>query len=151
MKEGNLVIVESPAKAGTIQKFLGKDFVVKSSFGHIRDLHDKDLSIDVEHGFKPEYVIPQILFQIISERSDLMGVSYTSTRMEHVDFRDSKQRNFVLIVPKADQSQGQSEVLAESLTCTMPISPEVGEDSLAVERKLNGMKAMKMSFLAKEM
>ena len=54
MKEGNLVIVESPAKAGTIQKFLGKDFVVKSSFGHIRDLHDKDLSIDVEHGFKPE-------------------------------------------------------------------------------------------------
>ena len=101
--------------------------------------------------FKPEYVIPQILFQIISEQSDLMGVSYTSTRMEHVDFRDSRQRNFVLIVPKADQSQGQSEVLAESLTCTMPISPEVGEDSLAVERKLNGMKAMKMSFLAKEM
>lgn len=101
--------------------------------------------------FKPEYVIPQILFQIISERSDLMGVSYTSTRMEHVDFRDSRQRNFVLIVPKADQSKGQSEVLAESLTCTMPISPEVGDDSLAVERKLNGMEAMKMSFLAKEM
>ena len=54
-------------------------------------------------------------------------------------------------MPKADQSQGQSEVLAESLTCTMPISPEVGEDSLAVERTLNGMEAMKMSFLAKEM
>ena len=47
-KEGkNLVIVESPAKAGTIQKFLGEDFIVKSSFGHIRDLQDNELSIDV--------------------------------------------------------------------------------------------------------
>ena len=67
MKEGNLVIVESPAKAGTIQKFLGKDFVVKSSFGHIRDLHDKDLSIDVEHGFKPEYVIPADKKKVVAE------------------------------------------------------------------------------------
>ena len=59
MKDGkNLVIVESPAKAGTIQKFLGNDYIVKSSFGHIRDLHDNELSIDVEDGFKPEYVIP---------------------------------------------------------------------------------------------
>ena len=56
--EGNLVIVESPAKAKTIQKFLGKDFIVKSSYGHIRDLQDKSLSIDIEGGFKPEYVIP---------------------------------------------------------------------------------------------
>ena len=54
----NLVIVESPAKAGTIQKFLGDDFVVKSSFGHIRDLNESELSIDVKNGFKPEYVIP---------------------------------------------------------------------------------------------
>ena len=54
----NLVIVESPAKAGTIQKFLGDDFVVKSSFGHIRDLNESELSIDVNNGFKPEYVIP---------------------------------------------------------------------------------------------
>lgn len=56
--EGNLIIVESPAKAKTIQKFLGKDFIVKSSFGHIRDLQDKNLSVDIENGFKPEYVIP---------------------------------------------------------------------------------------------
>ena len=59
MKEGqNLVIVESPAKAGTIQKFLGKDFIVKSSYGHIRDLQESDLSIDIKDGFKPQYVIP---------------------------------------------------------------------------------------------
>ena len=54
----NLVIVESPTKADTIQKFLGNDFVIKSSFGHIRDLNESDLSIDVKNGFKPEYVIP---------------------------------------------------------------------------------------------
>lgn len=56
--EENLVIVESPAKAKTIQKFLGKDFNVKSSQGHIRDLSKSRLSIDIEHGFKPEYEIP---------------------------------------------------------------------------------------------
>ncbi len=54
----NLVIVESPAKASTIQKFLGDDYVVKSSFGHIRDLNESELSIDVENGFSPKYVIP---------------------------------------------------------------------------------------------
>ena len=68
MKEGkNLVIVESPAKAGTIQKFLGKDFVVKSSFGHIRDLQDNELSIDIEDGFKPEYVIPADKKKVVAD------------------------------------------------------------------------------------
>ena len=67
MEGKNLVIVESPAKAGTIQKFLGKDFIVKSSFGHIRDLNDSGLSIDVENGFKPEYVIPSDKKKVVSE------------------------------------------------------------------------------------
>ena len=56
--EGNLVIVESPGKIGKLQKFLGNDYIVKSSIGHIRDLQDKKLSVDIEHGFTPEYVIP---------------------------------------------------------------------------------------------
>ena len=68
MKEGqNLVIVESPAKAGTIQKFLGKDFIVKSSYGHIRDLQDSSLSIDIENGFTPQYVIPADKKKVVSE------------------------------------------------------------------------------------
>ena len=68
MKEGqNLVIVESPAKAGTIQKFLGKDYVVKSSFGHIRDLHDSELSIDIEKEFAPEYVVPADKKKVVAE------------------------------------------------------------------------------------
>ena len=50
----NLVIVESPAKAKTIEKFLGKDFKVLSSYGHIRDLKKKEFSIDVEKNFKPQ-------------------------------------------------------------------------------------------------
>ena len=65
--EGNLVIVESPAKAKTIQKFLGDGFIVKSSFGHIRDLQDNKLSVDVEHGFAPEYIIPADKKKVVAE------------------------------------------------------------------------------------
>ncbi len=54
----NLVIVESPAKAKTIEKFLGKDFKVLSSYGHIRDLKKKEFSIDVDKNFTPGYEIP---------------------------------------------------------------------------------------------
>ncbi|WP_304466853.1 toprim domain-containing protein, partial [uncultured Muribaculum sp.] len=54
----NLVIVESPAKAKTIEKFLGKDYKVMSSYGHIRDLNKKKFSIDIDHGFAPVYEIP---------------------------------------------------------------------------------------------
>ncbi len=53
----NLVIVESPAKAKTIEKFLGKDFVVKSSFGHIRDLPKKNMGVDIENNFEPTYEV----------------------------------------------------------------------------------------------
>ena len=69
--EPNLVIVESPAKAKTIQKYLGDGFVVKSSFGHIRDLQDNSLSIDIEHGFKPEYVVPSDKRRVVNELKKL--------------------------------------------------------------------------------
>ena len=55
----NLVIVESPAKAKTIGKFLGKDYEVLSSYGHIRDLKKKDFSIDIKHDYAPIYEIPE--------------------------------------------------------------------------------------------
>lgn len=63
----NLVIVESPAKAKTIEKFLGKDYSVKSSFGHIRDLPKKGLNIDIEHDFKPTYAIAADKTKIVRE------------------------------------------------------------------------------------
>lgn len=55
---GDLVIVESPAKAKTIEKYLGDGFTVLSSYGHVRDLPERDLSVDVENGFEPTYIIP---------------------------------------------------------------------------------------------
>ncbi len=63
----NLVIVESPAKAKTIEKYLGKDYLVKSSFGHIRDLPKKGLNIDIEHDFKPTYQISADKKKVVSE------------------------------------------------------------------------------------
>ncbi len=74
---GNLVIVESPAKAGTIQKFLGKDYIVKPSFGHIRDLQEKKLSVDVEHGFAPEYVIPGDKKKVVADLKKLAAGAET--------------------------------------------------------------------------
>jgi DNA topoisomerase-1 len=63
----NLVIVESPAKAKTIEKYLGKDYTVKSSFGHIRDLPKKGLNIDVENNFAPTYEINPDKKKVVSE------------------------------------------------------------------------------------
>src|SRR4051812_40992972 len=63
----NLVIVESPAKAKTIEKFLGKDYVVKSSFGHIRDLPKKGLNIDIENNFAPKYEVSADKRKVVAE------------------------------------------------------------------------------------
>ncbi|MBR3784551.1 MAG: type I DNA topoisomerase [Bacteroidales bacterium] len=63
----NLVIVESPAKAKTIEKFLGKDYTVKSSYGHIRDLAKKEMSIDVEDNYEPQYQISDDKKALVNE------------------------------------------------------------------------------------
>ena len=63
----NLVIVESPAKAKTIQKYLGKDFTVMSSYGHIRDLCDKGMAIDIENNFTPEYCVSKDKTTLVKE------------------------------------------------------------------------------------
>ena len=68
MTEGkNLVIVESPGKIDKIQKALGKDYVVKASIGHIRDLDESGLSIDTNNGFLPNYVIPADKKKVVSD------------------------------------------------------------------------------------
>ncbi len=63
----NLVIVESPAKAKTIEKFLGKEFKVLSSYGHIRDLKKKEFSLDIKDNFKPNYEIPADKKKLVTE------------------------------------------------------------------------------------
>jgi DNA topoisomerase-1 len=67
----NLVIVESPAKAKTIEKFLGKGFVVTSSMGHIRDLEKKDFGIDIQNKFKPKYIVTPDKKKIVTELKKL--------------------------------------------------------------------------------
>src|SRR5690606_21733870 len=67
----NLVIVESPAKAKTIEGYLGKDFVVKSSYGHVRDLAKGDKAIDVEHGFKPTYEVSADKKEVVQQLKKL--------------------------------------------------------------------------------
>lgn len=69
--EENLVIVESPAKAKTIEKFLGKNFLVKSSFGHIRDLAKKDFGIDLEHNYQPQYIVSDDKKEVVKELKSL--------------------------------------------------------------------------------
>lgn len=73
MPAKNLVIVESPAKAKTIEKYLGADYVVKSSFGHIRDLPKKGLSVDKEKNFEPKYEIPTDKKKVIAELKKSLG------------------------------------------------------------------------------
>ncbi|HTL80762.1 MAG TPA: toprim domain-containing protein, partial [Bacteroidia bacterium] len=63
----NLVIVESPAKAKTIEGFLGKDFLVRSSFGHVRDLVKKGMAVDTDKGFSPNYEISPDKEKVIAE------------------------------------------------------------------------------------
>lgn len=67
----NLLIVESPAKAKTIEKILGKDFQVKSCFGHIRDLEKAGMGIDIENGFKPSYIVPADKEKVVNELKKL--------------------------------------------------------------------------------
>lgn len=73
----NLVIVESPAKAKTIEKFLGENFLVKSSYGHIRDLSKKNLGIDIEHNFLPEYIISDDKIKVVQELRSLVKKAKT--------------------------------------------------------------------------
>ena len=67
----NLVIVESPAKAKTIEGYLGKEFIVKSSFGHVRDLPKKNISIEIDNSYKPDYVVPKDKKKIVQELKKL--------------------------------------------------------------------------------
>src|SRR5919107_4252364 len=67
----NLLIVESPAKAKTIEKILGEDFEVKSCYGHIRDLEKEEMGIDVNNNYKPRYIVPEEKQKVVKELKQL--------------------------------------------------------------------------------
>ena len=73
----NLVIVESPGKVKTIQKYLGNQYLVKASIGHIRDLEEHKLSVDVKNGFQPEYVVPDDKKKVVAELKKLAAAAPT--------------------------------------------------------------------------
>ena len=75
--EENLVIVESPAKAKTIEKFLGKDYLVKSSFGHIRDLEKKDFGVDKNNRYQPNYVVSEDKKKVVAELKKIAKTAKT--------------------------------------------------------------------------
>src|SRR5450432_3665539 len=70
MAKKNLVVVESAAKAKTIEKFLGRDYKVLASYGHVRDLSDKNLGVDTEHDFAPTYVVPDEKKDVVKRLKD---------------------------------------------------------------------------------
>jgi DNA topoisomerase-1 len=75
--EENLVIVESPAKAKTIEKFLGKDYLVKSSFGHIRDLDKKDFGVDLNNRYEPNYIVSEDKKKVVAELKKIAKTAKT--------------------------------------------------------------------------
>ncbi|MFA0964317.1 type I DNA topoisomerase [Roseivirga sp. BDSF3-8] len=117
----NLVIVESPAKAKTIEGYLGKDFTVTSSYGHVRDLPKADKAIDIENGFKPTYVVTDDKKKVVSELKKLAkncdtiflasdddreGEAISWHLMEALDLNEAKTRRIVFreITRKAIES-----------------------------------------------
>lgn len=100
----NLVIVESPAKAKTIEKYLGKDFVVKSSFGHVRDLVKGNDSIDVDHGFEPKYAVSADKKKVVAELKKL-----------------AKQAEFVWLASDEDR---EGEAISWHLAEALGLKPE---------------------------
>ncbi|HOX41346.1 MAG TPA: toprim domain-containing protein, partial [bacterium] len=81
----NLVIVESPAKAKTIEKYLGKDYKVLASFGHVRDLPQKKLGVDIDHDFQPEYgILPKAKKTVadLKKLADKSKILYLATDLD---------------------------------------------------------------------
>ncbi len=81
-----LVIVESPTKAKTISKFLGKGFLVESSFGHVRDLPKSKLGVDIEHNFAPQYVVPR------ANQKRVTALKKLASKADHVYFATDEDR-----------------------------------------------------------
>ena len=72
----NLIIVESPAKARTLKRYLGDNYQIEASVGHIRDLPKSDLGVDVDNGFKPTYVASEDKSKVISQLKKMIKITY---------------------------------------------------------------------------
>src|SRR3989344_403305 len=102
-----LVIVESPTKARTISKFLGKGFKVESSFGHVRDLPKSKLGVDVENNFEPQYIIP------VKARKNLNLLKKEAQKAEQIILATDEDREGEAIAWHLAQALGLSEIKGE--------------------------------------
>jgi DNA topoisomerase-1 len=102
--KNNLVIVESPAKAKTIEKFLGKDYKVMSSYGHIRDLKSKEFSINIGNNYSPEYVVPDEKKKLVSDLK-----------------KEAKKAEIVLLASDEDR---EGEAIAWHLSEVLGLNPD---------------------------
>ncbi len=103
----NLVIVESPTKAKTITKFLGKNYKIESSFGHIRDLPKSDIGVDIENNFTPKYIVPAKARKNLKKLKDL-----------------AKKANNIILATDEDR---EGEAIAWHLTEALKINPQTSK------------------------
>lgn len=134
----NLVIVESPTKAKTISKFLGKSFKVESSFGHVRDLPKSKLGIDVENNFEPQYIIP------VKARKNLNALKKEAEKAEKIILATDEDREGEAIAWHLAQALGLSEIKNEKLKTKNverivfhEITKKAIEDALAHPREID--------------
>ena len=105
----NLIIVESPTKAKTISKFLGSGFLVRSSFGHVRDLPKSTMGVDIKHGFKPKYIIPAKAKKVVAELKEIVKES------DEVIYATDEDREGEAIAWHLTQALGQDEKTAKRI------------------------------------
>ena len=116
----SLIIVESPTKSRTISKFLGNEFSVLSSFGHVRDLPKSTLGVDVEHGFKPKYIIPAKAKPIIAELKEAV-----------------KKSDMVILATDEDR---EGEAIAWHLAETLGLQQDVSSQLSSLSSQQKGKK-----------
>ena len=129
----NLVIVESPAKAKTIEKFLGQDYVVSSSYGHVRDLSKEDLSVDIENNFEPHYEISADKKKVIAELKKLIKDVETVWLATDEDREGEAISWHLLEALKLDESQVKRIVFHE---ITKPAITRAIENPRTIDKNL---------------
>ena len=130
----NLVIVESPAKAKTIEKFLGKDFKVESSFGHIADLPSKELGVDVDNDFKP--VLFKLWEDLISSYKSQMTTVFREARTQRERIKErlhDTQTCFMKMLHRPDNKQEKLDGFVSEFNKFSEEFPDLREDEQTKE------------------
>lgn len=124
-----LVIVESPTKAKTISKFLGKNFRVESSYGHVRDLPKSKLGIDVDHDFEPQYIIP------LKAKKNLKVLKEIAAKADEIILATDEDREGEAIAWHLQEALGLNPLPAAILPANKPAEPEASASDAEKPKK----------------